>query len=98
MKKVLSLMLLAGMLSFYACGPSAEEKAAAEKAKADSAKAADDAAKAAKEAATQDSLAKVKATEDSIAKAKAAEDSAAAKAKGGKGGKMAPTPAPAKKK
>ena len=36
MKKVLSIALVAGMFAIYSCGPSAEEKAAAEKAKADS--------------------------------------------------------------
>ncbi len=36
MKKVLSLLLVAGMASIIACGPSAEEKAAAEKAIQDS--------------------------------------------------------------
>ena len=36
MKKTLTLIALAGMFSFYACGPSAEQKAAAEKAKQDS--------------------------------------------------------------
>jgi hypothetical protein len=36
MKKVLSTLLMAGMMAFYACGPSAEEKAAAEKATQDS--------------------------------------------------------------
>ena len=62
-------MLLAGMLSFYACGPSAEEKAAAEKAKQDSI--------AAVQKHTDDSLAAVaaaeKAKQDSIANAAAAE-------------------------
>ena len=36
MKKVLSILFVAGMFAFYACGPSAEEKAAAEKATQDS--------------------------------------------------------------
>jgi len=36
MKKILSLTLLAGMIAFSACGPSAEEKAATEKAAQDS--------------------------------------------------------------
>ncbi len=36
MKKVLSTLLVAGMFAFYACGPSAEDKAAAEKATQDS--------------------------------------------------------------
>ena len=77
-------MLLAGMLSFYACGPSAEDKAAAEKVKTDSL-AAVEKAKTDAEAAqrTADSTAKAQAD---TAKAKAARDSAAMK--GGKGGKM----------
>jgi hypothetical protein len=41
MKKVLSLILLAGMFSFYACGLSAEEKAAQDKAAQDSVAAAE---------------------------------------------------------
>ena len=36
MKKVLSIALVAGMFSFIACGPSQQEKDAAEKAKNDS--------------------------------------------------------------
>ena len=36
MKKVLSILLAAGIATFVACGPSAEEKAAMEKAKQDS--------------------------------------------------------------
>src|SRR6188472_3120187 len=36
MKKVLSIILAAGMVALISCGPSAEEKAAMEKAKADS--------------------------------------------------------------
>jgi hypothetical protein len=36
MKKILSITLLAGMIAFSACGPSAEEKAATEKAAQDS--------------------------------------------------------------
>lgn len=58
MKKLFSLLVIAGMVAFVACGPSAEEKAAAEKAKADSLKA----------VVTADSL-KAIATTDSIAKA-----------------------------
>ena len=50
MKKILGLALIAGMFAFTACGPSAEEKAAAEKATADSIAAAD-AQKAAEEEA-----------------------------------------------
>lgn len=36
MKKILSLLLIAGFTALIACGPSAEEKAAAEKARQDS--------------------------------------------------------------
>jgi hypothetical protein len=83
MKKVLSLLVIAGMLAVIACGPSAEEKAAQEKAKQDSI--------AAVQKAKEDSIAAVvKAKEDSIAAVqKAKEDSiaAAAAAKPTKGGK-----------
>lgn len=62
MKKVLSLMVLAGLYVMHACGPSADEAAVAEKAKTDSiaeeAREADE--RAAKEAATADSLEKAK--------------------------------------
>lgn len=58
MKKVLFTLLAAGMFSFYACGPSAEEKAAAEKATQDSMAAADAAAQAAAQSsAMMDSIA-----------------------------------------
>jgi hypothetical protein len=90
MKKVLTLVAFAGMVTFVACGPSAEEKAAADKKKNDSIagvmqKAKDDsvAAVAAKEKAKADSanaaMEKMKA--DS---AKAAEEGGK---KGGKGKK-----------
>lgn len=36
MKKLLTIAAVTGMLAFIACGPSAEDKAKAEKAKADS--------------------------------------------------------------
>ena len=65
MKKVLSIALVAGMFAIYSCGPSAEEKAAAEKHKADSV-----------QKAMDDSMAMVKAAADA-AMAKAAADSAA---------------------
>ena len=82
MKKVFTLIVAASMVSLIACGPSAEEKAAKEKAKQDSI------ALVQKEQAIQDSIAMVaKAKEDSIAMvAKAKEDSIAAAAakKGGK--------------
>lgn len=79
MKKLASLLLVAGMVAFFACGPSAEEKAAMEKAKQDSI--------AAAEKAVQDSIdmAAEKAKQDSIAKAQADSIAAAeAKTKGGK--------------
>lgn len=47
MKKLLSLALITGMTAFYACGPSAEEKAASEKAMQDSIAMADSMMKAA---------------------------------------------------
>ena len=72
MKKVLSLVAIAAMTTLVACGPSAEEKAATEKAKQDSI-AASQAAMAEAEAA------KAQATADSIAAAEAAAvDTAAA--------------------
>jgi hypothetical protein len=56
MKKVLSTLLVAGVVALVACGPSAEEKAAAEKAMQDSIDAANQAANAMQEqAAMQDS-------------------------------------------
>jgi hypothetical protein len=61
MKKLLSLTLLAGMFAFSACSPSAEEKAATEKATQDSIAAADSMMRAAEaqamEAAKTDSMA-----------------------------------------
>jgi hypothetical protein len=84
MKKVLSVFVIAGMVALIACGPSAEEKAAKEKAKQDSI------AKANKEKAMQDSIAAVeKAKADSIAtaeKAKADSIAKAEEAKAKKGG------------
>ncbi len=92
MKKFFTLIAVAGMFSFYACGPSAEEIAAKEKAKNDSiAKAAEEAAavEAAKQQAMADSIAKVeaaalaeKAKADSIA---AAEEAAKSKKPSGGG-------------
>ncbi len=58
MKKLFSVLVIAGMAALVACGPSAEELAAKAKAKADSLKA----------IATADSL-KAVATADSIAAA-----------------------------
>lgn len=87
MKKLFSLLVIAGMLAVVACGPSAEEKAAKEKAKQDSI--------AAAQKAIDDSIAAV-AKADSIAaaeKAKRIEDSIAALPKA-KGGTKPPTTKP----
>lgn len=83
MKKLFSLLVLAGMASLVACGPSAEELAAKEKAKQDSI------AKAQREIAIADSIAAVeKAKADSIAAVeKAKADSIAAAATQPKKGK-----------
>lgn len=75
MKKVLSLLVIAGMFTLVSCGPSAEEKAAAEKATADSIAAAEAQMKAAEEAAMA-AAATATATIDSAAAPVA--DSAAA--------------------
>ncbi len=86
MKKLFTLVAVASISALVACGPSAEEKAAAEKAKQDSI-AAVDAAKAAeaaaKEQAMNDSIAAYTAAQE--AKTKAMNDSIAAAAdkKGG---------------
>ncbi len=81
MKKVLTLVAVAGMFTFYACGPSAAEKEAKAKATADSIAAIETAvAEAAKAQAVADSTAaaaiateaKAKATADSIAAAEEA--------------------------
>jgi hypothetical protein len=91
MKKVLSLLVIAGMFAIVACGPSAEEKAAQEKAKADSIAAvlkADSIAKADIEKAKADSIAAatLKFKEDSIAAAEANKKGGAKKVvKAGKG-------------
>jgi len=70
MKKLFSLLVIAGMVAIVACGPSAEEKAAAEKKKADSIRIADSIAAAEKQKLIDDSIAAVqKAVEDSIAAA-----------------------------
>ena len=72
MKKVLSLIAIAAMTTLVACGPSAEEKAAAEKAKQDSIVAA--------EAAIAEAEAEAQATADSIAAVEAAAAAAQATA------------------
>jgi hypothetical protein len=83
MKKVLTLVAVAGMFAFYACGPSAEEKAAREKAVADSIRMVAEADSIA--AAQQAAADAEKARQDSIAAAQqAAADSAAAKEAEGK--------------
>lgn len=98
MKKVVTLVALAGMFTFVACGPSAEEIAKIEKAKQDSI-AAVESQKAAEEAARIEAEAKEKAAADSVAAAaaeaaaKAAEEEAAKSKKGGKTSKPAATPA-----
>jgi hypothetical protein len=80
MKKILSLLLIGGFAALIACGPSAEEKAAAEKMRQDSINAAmaqitaDSLAQvnaAMMEKARQDSMAMV-AHADSVAQAEAA--------------------------
>jgi hypothetical protein len=76
MKKLLSLLVIAGMFAVVACGPSAEELAAKAKQKADSIKNAmtqDSIAKAALQKHIDDSIAQVKEQlkKDSIAQAEA---------------------------
>ncbi len=81
MKKILSFLVIAGFATLISCGPSAEEKAAAEKSRQDSIQASMDkmaadstaSAQAAAEKMMQDSLAAVaaKAQADSIAAAAA---------------------------
>ena len=73
MKKILGLALIAGMFAFTACGPSAEEKAATEKAMQDSTAAAD-----AQKAAEEEAARAEQAMQDSLAAAAAAVDTTAA--------------------
>lgn len=90
MKKLFTLVAVASMFTFVACGPSAEEKAAAEKKIADStAEYANQvaAAEAAKAQAIADSTAAYAAAEEAKAKAIADSIAAAAEKKGGKKGK-----------
>jgi len=72
MKKLFGLLMIAGMMSFVACGPSAEEQAA-EQARLDSLKADSiakvEAAAAAAEQAKADSIAQVEAAATEQAKA-----------------------------
>jgi hypothetical protein len=82
MKKSILFLLAVGMFAFTSCGPSAEEKAAAEKAKADSIIAVEnariqDSLATAQQAAQEAEAMALKATEDSL-KMKATEDSLAA--------------------
>ncbi len=76
MKKVLSILLVVGMASMISCGPSAEEKAAAEKAIQDSIanveKMYADSVAAAEMAAQEAAAAAEKMIADSIAAAEAA--------------------------
>lgn len=75
MKKILGLAIIAGVFSLSSCGPSAEEKAAAEKAVQDSIAAAEAQLQAAEEAA------RAQAVQDSLnAAAAAAADTTAAPA------------------
>jgi hypothetical protein len=87
MKKVFTLVAVASMFTLVACGPSAEEKAAKEKATQDSI-AAVDAAKAAEEAAKAqaitDSTNAFNAAKEAEAKRVADSVEAAKTAKGGK--------------
>jgi len=80
MKKLIPVLIISGIMStvFIACGPSAEEKAAAEQAMKDSIANVEKAKADSMMAAMEDSLAVVKATQDSLAQAKATEDSLAA--------------------
>jgi len=77
MKKVFSLLVIAGMVAFVACGPSAEELAAKKKKTEDSLA----------EIARQDSIAAAELAQkeaDSIEAARIADSIAQATAKGGK--------------
>lgn len=91
MKKLFSLLVVAGMISLVACGPSAEEKAAAEKARQDS-------INAVVEQMVADSMAAAQAYQDSVNQAmeKLRVDSIAAAAAAKKTvAKPKPKPAPA---
>jgi len=69
MKKVLSIVFVAGFLAVVACGPSAEEKAAQEQAMKDSVAQAEQAQKAMQDqAAMQDSTNKMEAAPADTAK------------------------------
>ena len=86
MKKVFTLVAVASMFAFVACGPSAEEKAAKEKAIQDSiaaVEAANAAEEAAKAQAMVDSSNQYAAAQEAEAK-RVADSTEAANAKGGK--------------
>lgn len=72
MKKVFSTLLVAGVIALVSCGPSAEEKAAAEKAVQDSIANAEAAANAAAEQSAMTDSAAAAAPADSAAAAPAA--------------------------
>lgn len=72
MKNILGVALIAGMFAFTSCGPSAEEKAQAEKLVQDSIAAAEAQMKAVEDAA------RAQAEQDSLAAAAAAVDTTAA--------------------
>lgn len=93
MKKTLTLIAIAGMFSFYACGPSKEEMEKKAKATADSIAAAETAAAeaaAAIEQAKQDSIKAVEAAMAVVEQAKQDSIAAAEAAKGKKGAKKTP--------
>jgi outer membrane biosynthesis protein TonB len=89
MKKILSLVIVAGFATLIACGPSAEEKAAAEKARQDSINAVMAQMSADSMAAAQASMEKAHA--DSVSAAMAA-DSIAKAQSAKKGSKPKPKP------
>ncbi len=97
MKKLIPALVITGMMSslFVSCGPSAEEKAAAEQYMRDSIvlveKAKADSIMAVQQKAMEDSMAIVNFTRDSIATAKAVQDSIAAVKSSRPRNKPAPT-------
>lgn len=92
MKKIVTLLTVATVGFFYACGPSAEEQALKEKQKNDSILAANEKAKR-----EQDSLATIMRNDSIIAAAKA-DSIANAAAAGTKGGSKAPVKKPTETK
>ena len=80
MKKVLTLVTIAGMFTLVACGPSAEEIAKKEKAKQDSILTEETAKAATDSTAKYEEEMKEKMTADSIAKHEAAHPAKGAKA------------------